>query len=151
MARIPIHPSIASWAAQLYRDGKSTRTIAKQLGVSPETVRRALTSVGVEMRSRLGTRSAAGESAAAAEAVHLAAEGMSNRKIAAKLGIGVGTVSRTLVRKTGQIRPVHKNIDPDKVWQLWMLGRNKSEIARELGCSNATVNYHLKKMEAKGK
>lgn len=75
-------------------------------------------------------------------------QGMTYREIANACGVSEATIYR-LIPKDGKKcgRVSKKGIDTDEVLRLHNEGMNNMEIARELGCSEMAVRYHLKKGE----
>lgn len=75
-------------------------------------------------------------------------QGMTYREIANACDVSESTIYRLMPKdgkKCGRVSK--KGIDTDEVLRLHNDGLNNMEISRELGCSEMTVRYHLKKGE----
>jgi DNA-binding CsgD family transcriptional regulator len=77
-------------------------------------------------------------------------QGMTYREIANACDVSKSTIYRLMPKdgkKCGKCGK--KGIDTEEVLRLHNEGMNNMEIARELGCSEMTVRYHLKKGEGR--
>lgn len=75
-------------------------------------------------------------------------QGMTYREIANACDVSESTIYRLIPKdgkKCGKV--IKKGIDTEDVLRLHNEGMNNMEIARELGCSEMAVRYHLKKGE----
>lgn len=136
-------------AAQLYESGMSSRAVAKEVGVSAQTVRVRLAQAGVEMRGRESgnqkPRPRREPPFDVQEAIGLAREGWTTPELAERYGIGRKAIWRRLREaghefKVGGSKP---RVDVDEVRRLHGQGMSQVAIARRLGFSDRAIRNHL--------
>lgn len=93
MRRLP--EDVEAAIVERYRDGKSSRAVARDLGVSQRSVFRVLHSCGIETRDQVTAQSDIKDPA---EVVCLYESGLSIDRIAARLGFEYGPVRNALIR-----------------------------------------------------
>ncbi len=138
---------------KLYRQGLSHRKIAQKLQCSQATMEHRLKKLGVSrpLRDvRIDSRLAQKEKVIK----NLYMKGCSFKEIAQKVGAHPASVGAK-IRRLGWQRPVNSTYttklsgQEERLWQMYLDGKKRQEIARALSVSVGTVFYHLKQIKQK--
>ncbi|AHC50936.1 CRISPR-associated protein [Sulfolobus acidocaldarius SUSAZ] len=123
---------------RLYNQGKSMKSIARELGISYTKVRNILLNAGVNIRKKRINEQ---------EVVELAKQGHSARYISKMLKISESSALRIL-KKHNVGRKIKKLSDDDinKIKEMYLKGESIYRIAKTLGKSTNLVVYHLKRL-----
>jgi DNA-binding NarL/FixJ family response regulator len=131
---------------QMYQDGFSTYDIGKQLGVSHSTILSRLKSMGIERRSDGGPRAMLDNE----KIKQMYQDGFSTYDIGKQLGVDKGTIINRLkaigvrIRSTGEY--AYKQLDNEKIKQMYQDGYTAVDIGKQLGVSYKTIYSRLKSM-----
>ena len=141
--------------ARLYREGKTKKGIAEELGVSAFTIYqdiKALEEQGIiEARTKKSDRRR--------EVARLYNEGKSYKEIAEELGLSIGAITYdvTCLKENGMLKYSMKskkeseiNARKEKVARLYNEGKSTKEIAEELKVDVSTVRSYIRDLKKAG-
>jgi len=128
---------------QLYTEGLSEKTIGKRYGVSYDTIARALSRQGVEVRLPSGARAFSDEQEQ--EIAQLYLDGVSSASLSEKYEVSVPTIISAIVRQGGIIpvsftKKIAMGIVPgEEIGKLYLGGLSTERIGEKYGVSHHTI------------
>lgn len=146
----PMSGDDAGKLADRYCEGFTLKEVAKEFGVTPKTVRRALRQCGVPSREP-GRRLSQN---VVDDIIFQYQEGRSPMEISRQVGISVGTVTDYLA-KNGLRPPTKRKPNPlegkdDEFLRLWKEGFTDTKLANHFGVPKKAVLTFAQRFRAKG-